>query len=388
MQQANGPLPSLLTLLIDNCPTWLNDISSYLSSANYHSNTVHNADDAWVMLQNQRPDAVLAADSPEIQEFFQAVRESFPPEDQPLLVLIADYYPPNDVYQKTADIIASPEPIYLLEHQLRNFLYLRAQNVKLSLHNQQLVHELDLEKQTATGIEILKNAIVRNVAHELRTPLLQVKSAVALMAEDAGDISTLIDLAQRATTRLEVEVQNITLLNELINESLNKQDFEAVVLKETVDSALRNLRRIWAQKENVDRVKVFLPKNPPLVLGDKHRLAIALQLLIDNALKFSKESKKPVEVIFRHAKKTVHIAVHDYGIGIPQDKIDKIFDPFYQVDNSSTKAYGGMGIGLPIVRFILARHGAAIVVETKVGTGSTFSFSLPAANLNQTKNLR
>src|SRR5690606_29165633 len=125
---------------------------------------------------------------------------------------------------------------------------------------------------------------------------LQVKSAVALMAEDVGDMSTLIGLAQRATTRLEAGVQNITLLNELINEGLENRAFEAVVLKEVLDSAIRNLKRSWEHKDNVERIHAQMPHNLPPVLGDKLRLVISLQLLIDNALKFSQSQ---VDVIFR-----------------------------------------------------------------------------------------
>jgi signal transduction histidine kinase len=381
MLQTNGHPYTVLTLFTDDCPAWMSDVTSYLNDLDYQANIVRSTDDAWQLVQRQPPDALLAADNNSTLELFQAVRQTLKRDDHPLLVLLADY-PPDERYQSMADIIAPPEPIYLLEHQLRTFMRLHSQNAKLTRTSQELRKELDLEKQSATGIELLKNAIVRNVAHELRTPLLQVKTAVALLGEDAGDTSTLVELAQRATTRLEAGVQNITLLNELINESLNRQDFEAVAVKEITDSAIRNLRRSWEHKVNVDRIKVHIPNNLPLVLGDKHRLVIALQLLIDNGLKFSKEY---VEVNFRKVKNNVEFAIRDYGIGIPQDKIDKIFDTFYQVDNSTTKAYGGMGIGLAIVRFILERHNTHILVETEVGVGSTFSFSLPIADLNQGK---
>jgi signal transduction histidine kinase len=381
MLHVNGQPHAVLTLFTGDCPEWLHDVSLYLSNQDYRSHLARSAEDAWNLIRLQHPDVLLAAaDNADSFHMFQAIRENLHPDDQPLLVLVTNQ-PTFENIDTNADIIAVAHPISALEYQLRALIHLRTKNAHLRRENEHLRRELDLERQTSSGLELLKNAIVRNVAHELRTPLLQVKSAVALMAEDVGDMSTLIGLAQRATTRLEAGVQNITLLNELINEGLENRAFEAVVLKEVLDSAIRNLKRSWEHKDNVERIHAQMPHNLPPVLGDKLRLVISLQLLIDNALKFSQSQ---VDVIFRRVDNRIHIAVRDYGIGIPKDYIDKIFDTFYQIDNSSTKAYGGMGIGLAIVRFILERHNAVIEVETEIGKGSTFSFSLPIAEINDT----
>jgi signal transduction histidine kinase len=87
-------------------------------------------------------------------------------------------------------------------------------------------------------------------------------------------------------------------------------------------------------------------------------------------------------VIAKRVGDEVNVAVHDFGIGIPEDKIGHIFDSFYQVDNSTTRSYSGMGIGLAIVRFVLERHNTKIHVTSQVRKGSTFSFKLPVAKLN------
>src|SRR5262249_3507355 len=149
--------------------------------------------------------------------------------------------------------------------------------------------------------------------------------------------------------------------------------FEPVLIREVVDSAIRNLRRSWQHKNEVDRIKLHIPEHLPPTFGDKQRLVIALQLLMDNALKFSKAQ---VEVTAKQVNDKLNITVRDKGIGIPKDKVEKIYDIFFQVDSSITKRYGGMGIGLAIVRVILERHNAQIRLETEEGKGSTFSFDL------------
>lgn len=377
MLQVHGSRPNILTLLPNNCPDWLRDISLHLGNANYRSNVAASVEDAWHIIRSQKPDAFLVSDHDDSAKMFKTIREELPLREQPLLVLISEKLHENGS-SFVADFTAQPKPIDALEQQLRTLIDLRANNDQLALENERLKREIENEKQSAGGINLLRNAIVRNVAHELRTPLLQVKAAVGLLAEDMGDSTTLIGLAQRATTRLEGVVQNITMLNELVNESFENRAFEPVQLKEITDSAIRNLRRSWEHKDNVERISLQIPNRLPPVTGDKHRLAIVMQLLIDNALKFSEDK---VEVSAKRIGDEVTIAVQDFGIGIPEDKTKHIFDSFYQVDNSSTRSYSGMGIGLAIVRFILERHHTTIQVKTEVRKGSTFSFKLPVANV-------
>jgi signal transduction histidine kinase len=217
---------------------------------------------------------------------------------------------------------------------------------------------------------LLKNAIVRNVSHELRTPLLQVKSAVALLAEDVQN-NSLADYATNATARLEAIVTNITQL-------AGSQDIDPnpVIVRECVGYACRNLRRAWEHKGAAERIVTKIADDLPPAFADRQSLSTVMQLLIDNALKFSDD---PVEVEAQQVGSRIRITVRDYGIGIAPDKLEAIFDSFYQVDNSSTRRYGGTGVGLAIVRLILDRHGVKIRVNSRPGHGSAFSFELPVA---------
>lgn len=259
---------------------------------------------------------------------------------------------------------------------LSKFTQLEADNDTLRRENEQLKRELDAHRHVSKQLDLYKTAILHIVNHELRTPMLQVKTAIALLAEDVGEGNTLVELATGATIRLETLIRDIALLNTLMNESFQINAFESVVMGDIIDSAIRNLRRRWAHKDKVERIKVSLADDLPAAWGDKLRLVIAIELILDNALKFS---EKDVHVSIFKQDSTIQIAIKDRGIGIPKQFLKRIYEPFFQVDSSTTRKFAGMGLGLTIAKSILDRHNATIQIETKVGKGSTFSFALPTA---------
>ncbi|MBZ0293751.1 MAG: hypothetical protein K8L99_14385, partial [Anaerolineae bacterium] len=180
----------------------------------------------------------------------------------------------------------------------------------------------------------------------------------------------LIEYATDATAKLEAVVTNVT---QLIT-SLDEINPSPVLLRECVEHALRSLGRSWERKGNIGRVRLRVDKNLPPVWGDRLCISTVIQQLIDNALKFS---EKDVDILVRRQGERVHVMVKDYGIGISEDRRQAIFQAFYQVDNSSTRHYNGMGVGLAIVQLILERHDEVINLASEPGKGSTFMFSLP-----------
>jgi len=281
-----------------------------------------------------------------------------PLTERPLLCMVtAATKPPS--HSEPLDILLPTASIAFLE---RTLLYHISHREQLK----QVEHDRD-------ELHLLKNAIVRNVSHELKTPLLQVKSAVALIAEDNVD-EKLSRMAVQATARLETVVKNITLLADSMN-----ADFGPVLIPESVDHAIRNLRRIWAHKEAISRISTDVEDGLPPVLGSKQGIGVVLQQLLDNALKFSEAS---IVVQAERQGDNVRISVIDRGIGIESSERQRIFESFFQVDSSSTRRYGGTGVGLAIVRLIMEKHGTEIKVESEVGTGSTFSFLLPTITLD------
>jgi len=242
-------------------------------------------------------------------------------------------------------------------------------------HIRKLEHDLSRQKEQTDQVEILKEAIVRNVSHELKTPLLHVKSAVSLMAEDVGKENKLIRYAENATARLETLVTNITMFGSSLDLNLSP-----VIARDAVEYAHRNLLRSWESKEQAKRIRLYIDDDLPPVLADRQGLSTILQLLLDNALKFSDGT---IEVHVHQIEDTIEFAVRDYGIGIHPNNLKSIFESFYQIDPSSTRRYGGTGVGLALVKLLIEKHQSEIKVDSKLDEGSKFSFRLQIAHFIQ-----
>jgi len=391
MIRANGQPHNLMLLSLAGSPAWamaaMSEVSTYLTDKGYQCQTVTSADAVQDALKAQPPDAVISANDPDSLKALATISAaSDNDQPRPLRVLMSDS-PLTDTESEVADLvvqapmgkeqIAAYLPM-LLKFQTENNA-LQAEKRKFTEENQQLQVQLKSHRQTVDELNLIKNAVIHNVSHELRTPLLQVKSAVALLSEaihdkEIDETQKLVGYAKDATARLEAVIKNITQLAGSLEISP-----EPMLVQDAVDYALRGLRRIWERKDATTRIRISLEDNLPLVMADKKGLGTVLQLLLDNALKFSEGD---VEVIAKRIDDSnVIVAVRDFGIGIAGTETEAIFETFYQVDSSSTRSYGGTGVGLAIVRLILDRHRVKIAVESQEGKGSTFSFVLPIVSL-------
>lgn len=320
-------------------------------------------------------------DSPDSYSILSSIRQQFPPSTQsPYTLLIVDSDAPLDIEAEktlTAGQIDLILPLALID-SLPYILHTLQQTWQLRHelnHTRQSLAEL---RRSAAQLDLLREAIVQNVTHELRTPMLQVKSAVALLAEEVQPDNPIIDLALTATRRLETGVRNVTLLQELMNESFESKVFGPIPVSDLIHGAIRNLGRTWERKHDLERIVIELPDSLFPVLGDRQRLSIALQLLIDNALKFSQSA---VHITAKREDTSVCFHIIDHGIGIPAHLVHRVVEPFFQIDTPASRKHGGMGIGLTIVKFILDQHNVALEINSAEGQGSTFSFRLPAALL-------
>lgn len=352
------------------------EFTEQLLSSGYHWVSIDIAGDMAQILDINNVDALVTVASGSAMTLF----ENLPQETrQQLLLLVVpqdETSPLDKSVLSIADAILPANPVYL-EHQLRMILELHRENGNLQQRIEGYKVEVSGQKRKIHEIEILKNVIVRNVSHELRTPLLQVKSAVSLIAEDAED-EKLVDFAKNAVARLESLITNITMLGQSLDINVGP-----IILRDAIGYAQQKLTRIWKLRGEVERVQLQIENNLPPVLADKQGLSIVIQLLMDNALKFS---VKPIEVIARREEEKIYVAIRDYGIGIEEEMLNNIFDSFYQVDSSSTRRYGGTGVGLTLVKLILDNHDIKIYVKSTVGEGSTFWFYLPFVSLKDLEN--
>lgn len=310
-------------------------------------------------------DAIISVPTPATMKLYQQLHSL---KKRPFLVWVTDHLDEFLEYgQHHADTILPNHPIYI-EQQLEKTLTMRAELADVR-------NKIDQQRQRGEEIELLKNAIVRNVSHEMKTPLLQVKAAVSLITEEMkSDNDQLAGMATNAMARLESIVQNITMLGSSLDIKL-----APMILHSALKAAVKNLERTKTQEET-ERIQLLVEDHLPAVLAQKNGLATVLRLLIENALKFSEGD---IDVIAHKEDNHVYVAVKDYGIGIEEERLNDIFELFFQVDGSTTRPYGGMGTGLALVKIILDHHNSEIFVESKPGKGSIFYFFLEIANPNK-----
>jgi len=228
-------------------------------------------------------------------------------------------------------------------------------------------------------IERMKSEFVSVVSHELRTPLTSIHGSLGLLASGLlGKVNA------RGERMLEIAVSNtdrlIRLLNDILDmETLDSGKVEMRRIKcsagELIDHAIE-LMRPMAQNQ---RVGLAATRSELLIYADRDRIIQCLTNLLSNAIKFS-EPGKAVRVTANRVGQDARFEVADQGKGIPEGKRTSIFERFQQVDTSDSRKRGGTGLGLAISRNIVEQHGGKIWVESQLGQGSTFFFTIPVAN--------
>ena len=258
-------------------------------------------------------------------------------------------------------------------HIHENIRKLELNNVKLAALNDEL-KELDR----------MKSDLLANVSHELRTPLTSIKGYVEYILEGKlGPVSS------KQEKGLGVVQRNLDRLSKLITALLDYSlmDAERMVLNIKPFSLHTLARQITATlaselEKRALQFKSNIPEDLPLVMGDKDKLYQVLENLTINAIKFT-ESGGTITVsafaVKHNDQPWIELHVSDTGVGIPKSELDRIFDRFYQVDATSKRKYGGIGLGLAIARSIVEAHRGTISARSEENKGTTFIIRLPAA---------
>ena len=259
-----------------------------------------------------------------------------------------------------------------------------AQSV-LAIHNARLFHEIEEKGHELEIANKHKSEFLANMSHELRTPLNAILGYTELILDRIyGDVPEKI---QEVLERLE---KNGRHLLSLINDVLDLSKIEAGRLTlslddysmgEVVQTVFTSVEALAAEKKL--ELKVMVSPDLTTGQGDEQRIAQVLLNLLGNAIKFTEEGEVRVEVTVTN--ETFLVSVSDTGPGLSEVDQKRIFEEFHQADGSSTREKGGTGLGLSIAKRIVEMHGGRIWVESTIGKGSTFQFTLPVRVERQRK---
>lgn len=279
-----------------------------------------------------------------------------------------------DVLQQMAPHVA----VAIRNAQLLENLQQSLEEVTLA---REKLHEANEELKT---LDEMKTNLLSNVSHELRTPLVSVMGYTDMIINGkAGPVNA------EQKEYLGISLRNIeklvTLIENLLDFSRLHRGAETIVFDEfdLCECARASMQIIQPVADSRGiKLEFIAPDQPVLVEGDKSKLGQVFTNLLSNAVKFNRpDGSVTVELAVKDDN--VQVAVRDTGIGIPAEALDKVFTRFYQYDSSSTRKYGGTGIGLSISQDIARLHGTRISVTSEVGKGSTFRFVLPLAGVRR-----
>ena len=244
----------------------------------------------------------------------------------------------------------------------------------------------DLEefiKLKRTEIETLKKEgiyrkeFVGNVAHELKTPLFSVQGYISNLLDGAMDDKELLKKylkrAEKSVDRLTFIIKDLDLITQLESSTLKLKVTSFDILKLT-EEIIEDLE-ISASKRNI---KIIFNKNYDkqiLVEADKNRIEQVITNLVTNSINYGSE-KGTTEISFESNVEKIIVKVNDNGEGISEENMPRLFQRFFRVDVSRSRSQGGSGLGLAIVKHIIDAHNENIYVQSTVGVGSEFSFSL------------
>ncbi|CAK9003865.1 Hybrid signal transduction histidine kinase J, partial [Durusdinium trenchii] len=238
--------------------------------------------------------------------------------------------------------------------------------------------ELERARQEAEVANRAKSEVLANISHELRTPMNGVLGMLRITLEEELPPA----LADYLTTARVSAETLLALLDDLLDFSRMEAgqlelESEPFHVRDTVDAGMKSLA-LRAHERGLELGVLIESDVPEWLDGDGHRLRQVITNLAGNAIKFTDEGEVVVTIRCKEVRDdaiTLECIVRDTGIGIPEDHLTSIFEPFTQVDASSTRARAGTGLGLAICKELVEKLGGSITVESEVGVGTTFRFT-------------
>ncbi len=268
-------------------------------------------------------------------------------------------------------------PLYILLIVSGMFAIRKFQNDRAELRHELKMREFEAKK--LQELEVLKSRFFANLSHEFRTPLMLIKGPVEQLLNEWTQQKS----GQNGTDQLQMIQRNSQKLQELIDQLLELSQLEAasIPLKTKEENLITLLRGIVSSFESLasqKNIKLIFYGSEELALKsvwlDRDKFEKIINNLLSNAFKFTGEGGTvSVFLDLDKTKQQAEIKISDSGIGMPEDQLDKIFNRFYQVDDSSRRAFGGSGIGLALVKELVDLHKWQIDVKSEPGKGTEFN---------------
>jgi two-component system, OmpR family, sensor histidine kinase ArlS len=220
---------------------------------------------------------------------------------------------------------------------------------------------------------------VSDASHELKTPLTVIVSYANMLKRWGMKRPDILEEAIEAIHSESIRMKQLTEQMLL----LAKGDTQWALKIEQIDiAAICRETSKYLQQTFQRKISIHINTDHPLIMADEKKIKQLLYILVDNAIKYSEKS---IDISITRSSHFLFIAIADYGIGIPKEELERVYERFFRVDKARNRETGGSGLGLPIAKKIIAAHNGEMKIESEEGKGTTVTLKLPVNFLDNSK---